>query len=201
MNNKNKILFLVVLGAFMITFIVTGIQHSFGLYLIPITEYLEIGREVFGLAFALQVFASGIGGFLFGAFSDKYGSGITAFLGAIFFIIGLIWFANVNSSFDVIASQVLIGFGGAGVGITVVLGAVGRAAKEGNRTFFLGMVMAGGSFGQFIILPMATLFIDWFQWSMSLVYLSIISASMLIFAFALNNSKNLNHQLVDLHKQ
>ena len=188
MNNKKIILFLVVFGAFMITFIAIGIQHSFGLYLIPITKYLEIGREVFGFSFALQVFASGIGGFLFGAFSDKHGSGITAFIGAIFFIIGLLWFANVESAFDIIGCQVLIGFGGAGVGASVVLGAVGRATSEINRTFYLGVVMAGGSFGQFMILPIATLFIDWFQWSMSLVFLSIISASMLIFAFALNYS-------------
>lgn len=188
MKNNNIILFLVVLGAFMITFISVGIQHSFGLYLIPITEYLKIGRETFGFAFALQVFASGIGAFLFGALSDKYGSGLAAFIGGIFFIIGLLWFANVESAFDIIGSQSLIGLGSAGVGTSVVLGAVGRAARNENRTFYLGIVMAGGSFGQFIILPIATILIDLFQWSMSLIYLSIISASMLFFAFALNYS-------------
>ena len=188
MKNNNIILFLVVFGAFMITFISVGIQHSFGLYLIPITEYLKIGRETFGFAFALQVFASGIGAFLFGALSDKYGSGLAAFIGGIFFIIGLLWFANVESAFDIIGSQSLIGLGSAGVGTSVVLGAVGRTARDENRTFYLGIVMAGGSFGQFIILPIATIFIDWFQWSMSLIYLSIISGSMLFFAFALNYS-------------
>ena len=48
--------------------------------------------------------------------------------------------------------------------------------------------MAGGSLGQFIILPLATILIDWFQWSMSLIYLSIISGTMLLFSFALNYS-------------
>ena len=188
MSQKNLILFLVVFGAFMITFISGGIQHSFGLYLIPITEYLNIGRETFGFAFALQVFISGLGAFLFGALSDKFGSGIAAFLGGILFIIGLIWFANTHSSFDIIGSQAVIGLGGSGVGVSVVLGAVSRAAKNENRTFFLGLVMAGGSLGQFIILPLATILIDWFQWSMSLIYLSIISGTMLLFSFALNYS-------------
>ena len=136
MSQKNLILFLVVFGAFMITFISGGIQHSFGLYLIPITEYLNIGRETFGFAFALQVFISGLGAFLFGALSDKFGSGIAAFLGGILFIIGLIWFANTHSSFDIIGSQAVIGLGGSGVGVSVVLGAVSRAAKNENRTFF-----------------------------------------------------------------
>ena len=189
MKNNNMILFLVVFGAFMISFIATGVQHSFGLYLIPITKYLNISREVFGLAFALQVFASGVGGFLFGAFSDKYGSGITAFIGSILFTIGLLWFSNTQTSYDIIGSQILIGFRGAGVGTTVILGAVGRAARENNRSFYLGIVMAGGSLGQFIILPITSLLINWFQWSESLLYLSIISLSMLIFAFALNYSK------------
>ena len=188
MSQKNLILFLVVFGAFMITFISGGIQHSFGLYLIPVTEYLNIGRETFGFAFALQVFISGLGAFLFGALSDKFGSGIAAFLGGILFIIGLIWFANTHSSFDIIGSQAVIGLGGSGVGVSVVLGAVSRAAKNENRTFFLGLVMAGGSLGQFIILPLATILIDWFQWSMSLIYLSIISGTMLLFSFALNYS-------------
>ena len=188
MSRDNIILYLVVFGAFMITFIVVGIQHSTGLYLLPITKYLNIGREVFGFAFALQVFAAGLGGILFGAFSDKYGSGITAFIGGILFVLGLIWFANVNSQFDIIGCQILLGFGGAGVGTSVVLGAVGRAAKDSNRTFFLGVVMAGGSLGQFIILPIATLLINWFQWSMSLIYLAIISVTILIFAFSLNYS-------------
>ena len=78
--------------------------------------------------------------------------------------------------------------GGSGVGVSVVLGAVGRAARNENRTFYLGLVMAGGSLGQFIILPLATILIDWYQWSMSLIYLSIISGLMLFFSFALNYS-------------
>ena len=188
MSKNNTILFFVVLGAFMITFISVGIQHSMGLYLIPITEYLKVGRETFGFAFALSVFTSGLGAFLFGALSDKYGSGVAAFLGAIIFIISLVWLANIQTKFDIICSQVLLGFGSAGVGASVVLGAVGRSARDENRTFYLGIVMAGGSLGQFIILPMTALFIKWFEWSMSIMILSLISVIMLFFAFALNYS-------------
>ena len=70
----------------MLSFIAGGITHSFGLYLIPVTEYLEVGRETFGFAFALQGFIAGAGAFIFGAISDKYGSGIASFIGAILFI-------------------------------------------------------------------------------------------------------------------
>ena len=188
MKKNNSIIFLVVFGAFSITFVRDGILHSFGLYLIPITEHLNVGREIFGFAFATQVFLMGFGAIVFGALSDKYGTGIAVFLGTILFIIGLFWFANVKSSFDIIGSQLLIGFGSAGSGASVVLGAVGRTARKENRTFYLGIVMVGASLGQFIILPISSLLINWFQWSTSLIYLSIFSGTIILLSFALNFS-------------
>ena len=146
MKNQNLIIFLVVFGAFMITLIASGIQHSFGLYLIPVTEYLNIGREQFGFAFALQVFISGLGAFIFGAFSDKYGSGIAAFSGGLIFIIGLIWFANVQSSLDIIISQALIGFGGAGVGTINIHSSFGGTGGNGGTLGSAGInAVNGGS--------------------------------------------------------
>ena len=172
----------------MLSFISGGITHSFGLYLIPVTEYLEVGRETFGFAFALQGFIAGAGAFIFGAISDKYGSGIASFIGAILFIVGLILFANVGSSTDIIISQCMIGFGASGTGVSVTLGAVGRVATDKNRTLYLGVVMAGASAGQFIILPISSFLLQTFDWSQSLIYLAILSSSMLFFAFALNFS-------------
>ena len=172
----------------MLSFISGGITHSFGLYLIPVTEYLEVGRETFGFAFALQGFIAGAGAFIFGAISDKYGSGIASFIGAILFIVGLVLFANVGSSTDIIISQCMIGFGASGTGVSVTLGAVGRVATDKNRTLYLGVVMAGASAGQFIILPISSFLLQTFDWSQSLIYLAILSSSMLFFAFALNFS-------------
>ena len=172
----------------MLSFISGGITHSFGLYLIPVTEYLEVGRETFGFAFALQGFIAGAGAFIFGAISDKYGSGIASFIGAILFIVGLVLFANVGSSTDIIISLCMIGFGASSTGVSVTLGAVGRVATDKNRTLYLGVVMAGASAGQFIILPISSFLLQTFDWSQSLIYLAILSSSMLFFAFALNFS-------------
>mgnify|MGYP002882456405 FL=1 len=48
--------------------------------------------------------------------------------------------------------------------------------------------MAGASAGQFIILPISSFLLQTFDWSQSLIYLAILSSSMLFFAFALNFS-------------
>jgi MFS family permease len=186
--NQNLIPILVILGGGVLLLISFGIRHSFGLYLLPISSYLNTGREVFGFAAALQVLMIGIGSPIFGALSDKFGSGKASLLGIILVILGLIWMSNVGSSFDIIGSQFLFGVGGAGCGTAVVLGAVGRSVRAENRTLALGVVMAAGSFGQFVLVPLIGYLIELLGWSQSLIYLCFIAAIMLIFSFALNFS-------------
>jgi len=180
---------IVIIGGGVLLLISFGIRHSFGLYLLPITNHLNTGREVFGFAAALQVLMIGIGSPLFGALSDKFGSGKASLLGIAFVILGLAWMANVQTSFDIIGAQALCGFGAAGCGTAVVLGAVGRSVKVENRTLSLGVVMAAGSFGQFAVVPFTGYLIELFSWSQSLVYLSFFASIMIIFSFALNFSE------------
>ena len=179
----------VIIGGGALLLISFGIRHSFGLYLLPITDHLNAGREIFGFAAALQVLMIGIGSPLFGALSDKFGSGKASLLGITLVILGLAWMANVQTSFDIIGAQALCGFGAAGCGTAVVLGAVGRSVKVENRTLSLGIVMAAGSFGQFAVVPFTGYLIELVSWSQSLVYLSFFASIMLIFSFALNFSE------------
>ena len=179
----------VIIGGGALLLISFGIRHSFGLYLLPITNHLNAGRELFGFAAALQVLMIGIGSPLFGALSDKFGSGKASLLGITLVILGLAWMANVQTSFDIIGAQALCGFGAAGCGTAVVLGAVGRSVKVENRTLSLGIVMAAGSFGQFAVVPFTGYLIELVSWSQSLVYLSFFASIMIIFSFALNFSE------------
>ena len=187
-SNKNFIPIFVILGGSALLFISFGIRHSFGMYLIPISNYLDVGREVFGFAVALQVLLIGVGSPLFGALSDKYGSGKASLLGIIMAILAMIWMSKLDSAFDIIGSQALFGIGAAGCGTAVVLGAVGRSVKFENRTLSLGVVMAAGSFGQFVMVPIVSYLIQKFGWSNSLFYAVFFASIMLIFSFALNFS-------------
>ena len=191
MNNyikQNLIPLFVIVGGSVLLLISFGIRHSMGLYLLPISNYLNTGRELFGFAAALQVLMVGVGSPIFGALSDKYGSGRASLLGITFVILGLVWMSYVNSSFDIIGSQALFGLGSAGCGTAVVMGAVGKSVKAESRTLSLGIVMAAGSLGQFIMVPFIGYLIKFIGWSQSLIYLSFIAAIMFIFSFALNFS-------------
>ena len=180
---------IVIIGGGVLLLISFGIRHSFGLYLLPITNHMNTGREVFGFAAALQVLMIGIGSPLFGALSDKFGSGKASLLGITLVILGLAWMANLQTSFDIIGAQALCGLGSAGCGTAVVLGAVGRSVKVENRTLSLGIVMAAGSFGQFAVVPFTGYLIELVSWSQSLVFLTFFAAIMIIFSFALNFSE------------
>ena len=192
MNNsskKNLIPFFVIVGGSVLLLISFGLRHSFGLYLIPITDHLNTGRELFAFASALNVLMIGIGSPLFGALSDKYGSGRASILGIILVVLSLFWMSNVQGSLSIIGSQTLFGLGSAGCGTAVVLGAVGRSVQAVNRTLALGIVMAAGSFGQFIMVPSISYLIEIFGWSHSLKLLTFVASIMIIFSFFINFSQ------------
>ena len=192
MNNsskKNLIPFFVIVGGSVLLLISFGLRHSFGLYLIPITDHLNTGRELFAFASALNVLMIGIGSPLFGALSDKYGSGRASILGIILVVLSLFWMSNVQGALSIIGSQTLFGLGSAGCGTAVVLGAVGRSVQAVNRTLALGIVMAAGSFGQFIMVPSISYLIEIFGWSHSLKLLTFVASIMIIFSFFINFSQ------------
>ena len=133
----------------------------------------------------------GFGSPIFGAIADKYGSGKAALYSVILFLIGLYLFSLVNSSVMLIFSQAIFGLGCAGCGTAVVLGAVGKAVSEKHRTLSLGIVMAAGSLGQFLIVPLTGAMIEATDWQRSIVYLCFIALIMLLFSLALSlPSKN-----------
>ena len=181
--------YLVIIGGCVLLLISFGIRHTSGLYMVPISDHLNSGREVFGFAVAIQFLMIGLGSPLFGAIADKYGSSKAALYGVILLIIGLYMMSKVQSSLEIIISQAIFGLGSAGCGTAVVLGAVGKAVEEKNRTLSLGIVMAAGSLGQFLIVPLAGFLINLSGWMQSVIYLCFISSIMIIFCFTLTLPK------------
>ena len=121
---------LVIVGGCVLLLVSFGIRHSSGLYLIPISDHIQTGREVFGFAIAIQFLMIGIGSPIFGAIADKYGSSIAGLYGAIFFLIGLYMMSLVEGSGFLIVSQVVFGFGCAGTKSSFNSGKDDQAAQS-----------------------------------------------------------------------
>src|SRR5580704_3613862 len=71
-----------------------GPRSSLGFFIQPMTRELTWGRDVFGLALALQNLLWGLGQPIAGAIADRFGSLRVIFVGALLYAGGLLLLMN-----------------------------------------------------------------------------------------------------------
>ena len=159
---------MILAGAAVVT-LSMGVRQAFGLFLPPMSPDLGIGRESFGLAVAVQNLLFGLAQPFVGAWADRHGAGKVIAGGGLLYLLGLA-LAAVAADFMglMLGFGVMVGLAMAGATFVVVLGAVGRIAPPHKRTLAFGIVTAGGSLGQFLVVPLAQVFIDAFDWRVAL---------------------------------
>lgn len=178
-------LWLVVLAAAAVAAISMGLRQVVGLYMVPVTEGIGVGRSAFGLAIAVANIVWGLTAPVAGAVADKYGTGRIVLFGAATTVIGLLLLYAATSEVQLILSGVLLGLGVAGSGTGAMVGAVGRRAPPERRTQAIAAVGIGGGFGMLIALPYTHLLMEALGWQGSLVVLAVTAALMLPLALPL----------------
>ena len=170
----------------MVLMLSIGTRQTFGLFLPPMTFDHGWTRETFGFAIALQNIVWGLGQPFAGAIADKFGAARVIVGGGAAYALGLVLMAysTTGLAFDVSAG-ILVGLGLSGSGFGVIMGVVGRAAPAAKRSAALGLVGAGGSFGQFAMLPYAQSLISSFGWLSALLVLAASSLIIIPLAAAL----------------
>ncbi len=154
-----------------------GMRNTFGLFLQPISLDLQLPREVFALAMAIQMLAWGISQPIFGALADRYGAARIVVLGGLFYAGGLLLMANASGPWALHGGVgLLVGMGTSAAGFAVVLGPVGRAFPPEKRSMALGIASAGGSAGQLIMALVGGALIENMDWAAALLVLAIIAA-------------------------
>ncbi|MFN0042773.1 MAG: MFS transporter [Alphaproteobacteria bacterium] len=156
----------------MIVTLVMGTRQSFGLFMRPISLELGFGRELLAFALGLQNLVWGALSPFCGALSDRYGEARVSMAGAALFGLGVVVMGWAPSGEAIVLSQFLIGVGLGGVGLSTVLGAVGRAASPEKRSMALGIVSAAGSVGQFLVVPGSHALMEQHSWQFALFVLS-----------------------------
>lgn len=171
-------LWIIILCGGAITGLAVGVRQSFGLYLTPISQDLGLGREIVGFSFGIVTLLWGVLAPFSGAIADRFGTARVVLAGTVSYCLGLYTIATAVGEADLITAGAFLGLGMSGLGWTVVLGAVGRAAPPERRSTALGLVSMGGSIGQFLSLPYAHLLIEQFGWVSSL-FLLLATASLM----------------------
>ena len=167
-----------------------GIRQSFGLYLKPISQDLNLDRQVFSFAMALLNLVWGFGAPFAGALSDKLGVLRVALGGAALYVAGLVFMATATSGNQLVLSGALIGLGIAGTGFTAVFGVIARAAPPEKRASALTMTTMGSAIGQFVSLPFIHVILESVGWSTALLITAGTAAMMVPLALTLASGKS-----------
>ncbi len=173
----------VIFSAAAIVTIAMGVRQAFGLFLPDMSTDLSIGRSSFGLSLALQNLLFGLAQPFVGALADRHGAGRVVAGGTVLYAAGLIAASLAGSAIGLhLSFGLMVGMALSATTFVVVLGAVGRVVTPERRSMAFGIVTAGGSLGQFLVVPAGQLLIGELGWRMALVALAGLAAVMLALA-------------------
>lgn len=157
-----------------------GYRSGFGLFVKPITDANDWGREIISLSLAIQNLVWGVVAVFAGGLADRFGNVKVVVVGTLVYALGMYLMAGVDSPLMLHTSAgLLVGAGVAGTSFGIILPAMARAVGEERRQWALGMGTAAGSLGQFAVVPVAQSLISEFGWVNALY---ILSASCLFMA-------------------
>ena len=179
----------VICGAVILT-IGTGARQSFGIFQNPIAADLHVGRELWSLANSISLLLMGVLAPFVGNLADRFGTARTVAAGGALYVAGIFTMAMASKGNMLILGNVLAGIGVAAAGLGPIMGAIGRAAPVEWRSIALGVAAAGGSFGQFAVVPFASMLQSRFDdWHSTMFVLAVLSCLMVPLALGLREQR------------
>src|SRR5260370_20268819 len=155
-----------------------GPRSSLGFFVQPMSREFSWGRDVFGLALAVQNLLWALAHPIAAAIPDRSGLLRAMCVAAVPYAAGrfVMRLAATPLSLDV-GACVLIGFGLSGCSFNLVLSVFSKLLPPERRGVALGAGTAAGSFGQFLFAPFGVAMIDNFGWQTAL---TVFAALMLL---------------------
>ena len=196
MNNSitPRFSFWLVLAAAASAFALTmGVRQSMGLFLSPINTATGLGIGSISLAFACGQLCWGLTQPFAGAIADKVGAGRVLIVGIFLVTIGTVITPLMTSTLGLILAIGVLSAGGAGMaGPAVLMAATSRLIAPERRGMATGIVNAGGSFGQFVMAPIAGALSAGIGWAGAVQILGLIVLIALPAAFILRSPKQIS---------
>jgi predicted MFS family arabinose efflux permease len=149
-----------------------GVRQAQPLFISAINSHTAIGYGTISLAFGLAQLIWGVAQPVAGAVADRWGARPVMIAGAL-----LLATANAAIPFatNAFALTLLIGIlaavGAGAIGPSLLISAANRWISDAKRSVASGIINAGGSFGQFTLIPFAQVLIGILGWQPALVVL------------------------------
>jgi predicted MFS family arabinose efflux permease len=152
-----------------------GVRQSQALFIGPINSSTGIGYAAISFAFAVGQMMWAISMTAAGAMADRWGPRPVMLGGAILVAAATAATPLCTSVTElVIVVGILAACGAGAIGPGQLMSAGSRWIPEAHRNTANGIVNAGGSFGQFTVIPLAQLFIGVAGWQPAMVILGVI---------------------------
>ena len=172
MSQQARSYFAVALAAGAIFALGLGVRQAQPLFIGPINSATGIGYAAISLAFAIGQLMWGIAQPVAGAAADRWGPRPVMLAGALLVTAATAAVPLAHSSaILILLIGVLSAIGAGAIGPALLISAASRWIPEAKRNFVNGIVNAGGSFGQFTVIPLAQLFIGLAGWQPAMVIL------------------------------
>ncbi len=170
-------------GTFALTM---GARQSMGLFVGGINTHTGLGLAAVSLAFAFGQLWWGLTQPLAGIVADRWGPGRVLVVGVTLVAIGTALIPFMHSTAGLIFAIGVLSAGGAGMaGPSVLMAATTRLVAADKRGLAIGVVNAGGSFGQFVFAPILQAITSAAGWMAALQAMAVITLLALPAAWAL----------------
>jgi len=147
-----------------------GIRQAQPLFISALNSHTAVGYATISLAFGIGQLMWGVAQPIAGAIADRHGPRRVMVGGALLVVAGT---AALPLATDALALILLIGLvsalGAGTLGPALLVSASNRWIPEAKRSMAAGIINAGGSFGQFTLIPLAQLAIGLAGWQPALV--------------------------------
>ncbi len=188
---KKHAIWLVLLAAAGTFALTMGTRQTMGLFLADVNKSTGLGIADISLAFAFGQLWWGLTQPFAGAFADRIGAGRVLFIGICLVALGTVLTPMMTSTIGLIFAIGVLAAGGAGMaGPSVLMAATTRLLPPEKRGMATGIVNAGGSFGQFVLAPVAVGLTALLGWMGSMQTLGLIVLLALPAAWVLKGNSN-----------
>jgi predicted MFS family arabinose efflux permease len=149
-----------------------GLRQSLPLFISLLNSHTGVGYATVSLAFGVSQLMWGVAQPVAGVIADRWGPRPVMIAGATLFAAAV---AATPAAGSAMALMLLIGVaaaaGSGAIGPAMLMSAASRLIPEVHRAMASGIINAGGSVGQFTILPLTQLLIGGAGWQPALVLL------------------------------
>jgi predicted MFS family arabinose efflux permease len=184
--NSGGLRWSVIIAGCIITMLTFGPRSAMGFFQLPMIEANGWDRTTFALAIAIQNLCWGLGLPVFGAISDKFGTGRVLGVGGILYALGLFGMSVAQAPLMLhLTAGVLIGLGVAAGSFSIVMSAFARNVPAEKQMMVFGFGTAAGSAGMALFSPISVAMIKVLGWQETLIWMGLALLIVPLLAFNL----------------